>query len=112
MVVLDELDARVFAPMERRKNIDAWAAELTAGGKLPRFEDALVREIERRVATTPVPVTIGPIEDHLGATNFAGLQELSGMPPLGPPDALARFEAVIRSEIERRDRGVCHGTDR
>lgn len=114
MVVLDDhLGAPDFAPMERWKTMEDLVAKLDVEGILPRFEEAVLREIERRAGKTPPRKVIRPIEDYLGATDFDGLQELSTvLPPLAPSDALAGLDAVIRSEVERRDGGAAHGTGR
>lgn len=114
MVVFDDhLGAPDFAPMEQWKTMEDLVAELDTKDLLPRVEEAVLREIERRAGKTSPRVEIGPIEDYLGATNFAGLGQLSpALPPLAAPDALARLEAVIRSEIERRDRRSAHGAGR
>lgn len=96
MVVLD--DRGVHAPAQSRTSI----ADLLGLARL--WAEGRQR---------PPQVVSGPIGNFLGATDFAGPQELStGLEPLAPPDALARFEAAIRNEVERRDREAAHGTDR
>lgn len=59
------------------------------------------------------PLVLGPFEDSMGDTSFAALEALiAEFPQLLEPISVQRFEEVIRSEIERREREALHGTDR
>lgn len=108
MVVFDDhLGGPGLAPMEQWKTMEDLVAELAAKDLLPllpRGEEAVLSEIERRAGKTLPCKVIRPIGAYRGFADVEGLQDAS--------DALAGLEAIIRDEITRRARGEARGTGR